>query len=290
MPYQLSKTHSISRTAYLFAVAGSIVAGLVVFDVPFPRSGTELALRMARPLWEARDAVSSRFISQEQSTASADELRAERNALLDERTQLQRENYVARALIEENRMLKSLLGRIDGDAGLIPASVILAPEYSPYDTFIIDAGADMGVREQMLILTPEGVVLGYVRDVHNRTAVGTLFSAYDVRTDVVLAGTSTLHVTLEGKGGSMEIRVPRDLAVMPDTPVIVPGFSGARIGTVGHIQLSPEDAFQTIYVDSLDNIHRVRHVLIDTTEVWTPPLEARDTNVEPDNGQPPEAI
>lgn len=290
MPYRLSKTHKLSKATYLFAVAFSVVAGLVVFDVPFPRIGTDLALRVARPVWEIRDVVSDRFTSREEYLTSIDELRAERNALLEERTQLQRENYSARALIEENHMLKTLVGRMTNDEGLIPASVILAPEYSPYDTFIIDAGADMGVREQMLILTPEGVVLGYVQDVHDKTAVGTLFSAHGVRTDVILAGTSTLHVTLEGKGGSMEIRVPRDLAVMPDTPVIVPGFSGARIGTVGHIQVSPEDAFQTIYVNSLDNIHTVRHVLIDTTEVWTQPIEPEDTDVEAENKQPSEAI
>lgn len=269
MLYQSLTPRNSTRSAYALAIAGIVVAVCIFFDVPFPRAGTDFARFVATPLWSLRDALGARMTHERDGRMSYDKLQTERAALVEELAQLRREAYVTNALREENRALMTLVGRAEDRGGTIPASVILDAAYSPYDTFIIDAGTGAGVRENMLVRTPEGLALGYVTRAAQDSSTVSLFSAAGVRTNVVLVGSSTLHATLEGRGGSMEIRFPRDSDIPLGTSVIVPSFSGAMVGTVTHVSVNPEDAFQTLYVAAPTTIYTVRYALVDTRHAWS---------------------
>lgn len=271
MLYPRSKTPRVVAPLYVFIAAGILVAGLIVAHVPIPRGISQSILIVASPFLHGRDALVSRIHGMSESGESVDAVITERDALRTERAQLQRELYAAQTLAEENARLQRLLGRTREHEGSIPAAVILGPDYSPYDLFALDAGADDGVRERMLVLSPEGVAIGFIRDVRDSSSVASLFSASGVVTDALLEGTSTLHVLIEGDGGGMRFRIPRGIQVSPGMTLSAPDFTGALIGTVAHVSVTPEDAFQTVYVAPPEALYMLRYVLIDTTHAWSVP-------------------
>jgi hypothetical protein len=121
------------------------------------------------------------------------------------------------------------------------------------------------------VLSPEGFALGSVYRALETTSVITKFSAPTIKTDVLLAATTTVHTSMQGYGGStMVIRIPRDLSVEEGTKVLIPNFPGNPIGTVAHVELSPQDAYQTVYVSSPVNVYQVQYVFVDTTTSWSP--------------------
>jgi hypothetical protein len=58
------------------------------------------------------------------------------------------------------------------------------------------------------------------------------------------------------------------------------------VGTVTHVSVNPEDAFQTLYVAAPTSIYTVRYVLVDTSHAWsaatgTPATDDDDTGSAP---------
>jgi rod shape-determining protein MreC len=200
---------------------------------------------------------------------------AENRTLRDELATMQRENYTARALAAENDRLRSLTGSTVPRDSRVTAAVINGGGFSPYDSFVVDQGTTAGVNDGMLVLTPEGIVVGAVRTALATTAIVSRFSATGMTTDVVIESTSTIHARLSGRGGgTMMLTIPRTIAVDAGDPVFLPTRASYEIGSVVRVEASPEDAYQTVYVADPVNPYELRFVLIDTSSVWQP---AKDT-------------
>jgi len=213
---------------------------------------------------------------------SQTELAARVEALTRELASLRRQAYLADVHARENERLRALLGRTEREQGLIPTSVIHTRTASPYGSIAIDAGADIGVREGMLVTTAEGIALGVVTNAHARVAVVTLFSAYGMQTDVVLAGTSTQHAILSGIGAeTMLVELPRDVAVHVGDPMLLPAFSAYPVGFVVEVVVDPEDAFQTLYIAAPESAYMVRYALVDTMHSWHAPHSTTSTEILP---------
>lgn len=282
MLYLLLKIPKSLRPLVLLAVFGTVVCGMIFLDIRIPHTLRNTVAHIATPFWHVRATlVGERNLRGEERRSLAD-LTAEREVLYEELATARREAYMTELLKEENDALRALIGRAEPGAGRIPAAVLLTADDTPRALFMIDAGAPQGVRDNMLVTTPEGIALGSVTAVYDAHSVVRLFSGAGVETPVVLVtGSSTLHATLTGWGEGMRMRIPRDEVVAVNSAVTVPTFSGALIGTVVAIDKLPEDAFQTVYVASPENIYHVRYVLVDTTALWTAPahtVPADDTN------------
>lgn len=271
MPFQRSNTTKHIARLALPIVPVIVALALVVTHAPIPLFVVDSAHTMAVPLWKTRDALRATVVATYDSLESTQSLVAENIALHTELSTLRRENFMAQITLHENATLRALLGRTDDKKQLLPAAIVNDETFSPYESFVIDQGMQEGVGEQMLVLSAEGFALGSVYRALEHTAIVTKFSAPTIQTEVLLVGTTTVHARMEGYGGgTMVIRVPRDLEIAERTDVVLPNFGGSPIGTVVHIALTPQDAYQTVYVRAPVNMYQVRYVFVDLDTVWNP--------------------
>jgi len=227
---------------------------------------------VARPFWNARDNTHHWLQTLATSLSTQKALREENDALREQIQTLRRENFLLPSLQKENEVLRTLLGRNDSTDGYIPVAVLVPESYAPHDSFILDAGTEQGVREHMIVMSPEGIALGYVQKALTRSAIVVRFSATHERISALVFGSTTTHITLEGQGsGSMQAQLPRDVSVTVGDPLVLSGIPTHPLGTVVHISLAPEDAFQTIHVASPENVTHLPYVLVDTVHMWDPP-------------------
>lgn len=275
MLYQhLKTTRKLGRTLFLLLGVCAVVI-LLTQQVPMPPVVSSIAHTAATPLWLIRDVVVHRVETSLDTISSKRELTEENVRLQLQIASLRRELHQTELLKRNIRELQTLLGRTDAEQGYIPVSVIVDATQTPHDTFVIDSGASSGIRENMLITTSDGSVLGYVTRVLDNTARAVRFGAANQQVNVVVYASSTLHALLRGQGaGSMQLTLPRDAEVKVGDAIVLPGFSTHLVGTVVHIQLAPEDAFQIVYVESPENIYQTRYVLVDTMHTWQSELSA----------------
>jgi cell shape-determining protein MreC len=284
MHYQRSNT-SKRVMKYILPLIPTLVAVLlVVSHVPVPSAVTNSAHTLATPFWHVRDALRATVDATYTSLDSTEALVAENIALHNELSAMRRENFMARIHKRENETLRQLLGRsTEAQQEYHIASVVNDDTYSPYDSFVIDIGAEGGVEEHMLVLSPEGFAVGSVERALTSTAIVTKFSAPTIETEVLLTGTTTIHTVVQGMGGgTMLIRVPRDLEVSVGSEVLLPTFSSNPIGVVALVEVTPQDAYQTVYVQSPVNIHQLQYVFVDPSRIWNPiepPPELATTTV-----------
>jgi len=269
----------VLRTLLPLVPLSVVVAASILLD-GVPRTLTSASHVLAAPLWHVRDTVTLGIYAIEGDSLDLQALRAERDALQQERVRLKRLELRAHALEADNDSLRALIGRSEAEGGLLPAAVLAHSATHRYDHFIIDAGLDRGVRTGMLIRTGAGAALGFVSAVYDGTSLVTRFSAPDQETQAVVHGTSTLHTKLTGRGsGTMLVSIPRDVAIEIGEPVLAPGFGTIALGYVAGIDSKPEDPLQTVYVESAGNPASERFVLVDTMHVWRAPL-AEDKEAE----------
>lgn len=281
MRYQHLKTYKKLR-AFLIPVVPVLIATILIFTkTEAPLFATNAVHVIAKPLWEARATAvqtAGSFFSFFSDTRT---LVDQNKALKEEIIRLSRETFSTRSLAHENERLLTLLGRMETNPERHPASVLHGNTFSPYDTFFIDQGTKEGVRENMLVLTPENIAVGSVTTVLDHTAIVTRFSASGFSNDVLLGATSTVHANLQGIGsGTMVITVPRDIETTIGDIVTLPSFKTYTIGTVVSIEVAPEDAFKLLFITSPVNMYELRYVLIDTTSVWNIHTEKEDQQPE----------
>jgi len=232
---------------------------------------------VAKPFWHARDTFLASVAATQNSLADKEALVRENSALRDELATLRRESFTARVLARENEELKTMLGRTADKEYLFPATVINDGSYSAYDTFVIDAGAEDGIREHMLVLTPDGIAVGSVHTALDRTAIVTRFSSPTIHTDVVIQATTTVHTMMQGYGGgTMLLTVPRDISIAVGDPVLLPNYASNPIGSIKAIEMNPEDAYQTVYVEHPVNQYELHYVLVDVRHAWEPEAGTAD--------------
>jgi rod shape-determining protein MreC len=283
MRYQHLKTTRKYRK-YLLPILPIFVAGiLIVSKASIPASFTNITHALATPFWTIRDTFGEKTSASKVSLQGKESLLEEVLSLREEVARLRREVVLTQTLRSDNERLRKLLDRTTVSESLVSASVIHGERFSPYDTFIIDLGAQNGVREGMLVLSPEGIAIGSVTSAQNKTATVTQFSAPNMAVDAVHNATTSFHTTLRGYGsGTMSVSIPRDIEFTIDDMFVLPAFPTYPIGNVVSIEVAPEDAYKILYVRSPVNMYELRYVLLDTLTTWEQP------DLEDENPLPPE--
>lgn len=199
---------------------------------------------------------------------------AARNALdTGEVGQLQAQLLAAQArladrdlLAQENLELKVRLGRSAGVSTVL-AGVLLRPPGIPYDTLLIDAGAEEGIREGDLVSAGGTALVGRVREVYANTARVVLFSApSEVHAGLLLrgAGGEVVPIELKGQGGGAlaGIAPAGTLAAVGDR-VVLPGIAGGLSAIVSAVEDTEGGSFETLHLRLPANPFALRYV-----EVW----------------------
>ncbi len=189
-------------------------------------------------------------------------------------------------LLEENRTLRSLL-QIAERAGpnYMPATLLRPGTPGSESMFLVDRGARDGLVEGSPVVSPFGLV-GVVREVRERTAVGIDWSHPDFRPSAMLAD-GTVYGFVENRRGTFREEdrllfngVPFNEAVAPGALVVTSGLGGVypRGIPIGRIdELADEEGAwrKSFWLVPMVQAGAATHVLVlregvaaDVMEVW----------------------
>ncbi len=164
-------------------------------------------------------------------------------------------------LATENADLKDILGR-KGEGNLVLATIISKPSRSPYDTVVVDIGANAGISAGAEVFAYGNIPIGSVREVYPTSAKIELFSTPGHKELVTLQGTN-IQAELTGRGvGNFEMTLSREVAAPTGTAVLSTTLTPYVIGTVQKILSDPRDPFQKILIMSPVNIQQLKWVEI----------------------------
>ena len=246
-------------------VRGVLVLGLISAPI-FYFWGTEIhygvsqaAHYVSKPLWKAGNRITNTASSYGALVGSKESLQQKNYALEKEIIELRLKLLSKDLLLQENKELKAVLGRL-GEKKAVLAAVLSRPNSSPYDTLIIDIGKDKGIQKGDKVLVAGEVVFGIIQEVYAESSKVELYSSPGLVQNVLL-GEGAISTTAKGKGaGNFEITLPRDVGVSLDDVVTIPDIEMTILGTVLYIEKDPNSPFQTILVKSPVNLSELRVV------------------------------
>lgn len=206
-------------------------------------------------------------------------------------------------LLDENRTLRSLL-QIAERAGpnYVPATLLRPGTPGSESMFLVDRGARDGLVQGSPVVSPFGLV-GVVREVRERTAVGMDWSHPDFRASAMLADGSVYGLVENRRGTFREEDrlllngIPFNEAVAPGALVVTSGLGGVfpRGIPIGRIDtLADEEGTwrKSYWLQPLVQSGAATHVLIlreggadDVTEVWASDSIAGETTPTEEDGR-----
>jgi rod shape-determining protein MreC len=151
----------MNRRANLIAIGVFLAAVIGVFVLsPHNRQRMQSAfLGIVSPFLKKGSEVDSRWKSYRSGLKKLDELEAENQRLKTDNDQLRATNQALRGVENENIRLKSALGYQGGSPfALVSARVIGRSPSNWWSTVVIDKGSEDLVREDMAVVTPDGLV------------------------------------------------------------------------------------------------------------------------------------
>lgn len=199
--------------------------------------------------------------------------RGENEALRAEVGRLELQNQQLREAAREVPELTSLLGFQRGlTLHTVAAQVIGSSSSTDAQLLYLDRGADSGLRLNMAVLTPEGVV-GKLTQVLGNASQVLLLSDPESGAGVLI-GSRGIHGILHGLGaGRAEIqRVLKDEPVEVGDAVVTSGEDqvypkGLNVGTVTAVGASHDGVFKTVSLRMAANLGRLEQVLVVTAEL-----------------------
>ena len=189
-------------------------------------------------------------------------LESENSALQQELQRLQMNSAEIIVLREEVSALRSLMHLKERDSG-ITAGIVSSVTSSPYGTFVIGAGEDIGVAVGDLVLSGAGgqsFVIGRVSETSELHSLVTETLAPGAHIEIQVRGAP---FTLEGRGGgNARFEVPTTLVVEVGDFVFAPDLGGRSVGLVGAIHEEPSAAYKDIFLRDIVPISSLRFVYV----------------------------
>ncbi len=220
----------------------------------------------AKPVWKAEEVLLKPFSFIFNFFQTKNSLIAENIFLKDENSSLRLKVTDYENLTSENNDLKNQLGRID-NADKIISRILSKPPFSPYDTFVIDAGERDSVSVGSKVFISDSIVIGTVKSVTGSTSLVELFSSGGFKHEFILLRTG-LSLTLEGQGGgNFKIEVPKDTDVVWGDTFVYPGLSSQIVGNVYFVETNDQSSFKTIYLRTPLNVFGSKYVFIEKASI-----------------------
>ena len=188
-------------------------------------------------------------------------------------SQADRANYSS--VLAENISLKEILGRKDEKAKMILSAILSKPNQSPYDTLVIDVGANQGIGVGDTIFALGNIPIGRVSDVYPSSSKVILFSNSGEKIQVefgkparnasgIADAGGGISLDLIGRGGgNFEMVMPRDLTLVKGDQVVLPGIKPYVVGIVETIISDPRDPFIKAILTSPVNIQELKFVEVE---------------------------
>ena len=248
---------------------GKVVLAVVLFCFfslfvyLFPNFSRSLSLTVSKPLWLVCDVITRPFSSIGGYFVSKKSLIEDNLSLKQEIVGLRMTEVDHQVLLKEFEDMKSKLGRGE-NASRIVSRVLSKPPYSPYDTFVIDAGSEDGVSLGSPVYISDNIIVGLIKNVTPSTSLVELFSNGGLEQETTLSRTGAMY-KLQGLGGAnMKLEVPKDTDIVWGDVFLYPRFSPSMVGSVYYIDVSSQSSFKTIYIRVPVNVFATKYVFVES--------------------------
>jgi rod shape-determining protein MreC len=197
-------------------------------------------------------------------------LREENDNLRDENTRLRLEQAgLAEDAVEGQRLREMLEFRAQYIDKTLPAQVVGTSGTDQAHVIYIDKGTKDGIRPQMPVITPDGVV-GKVKNVFPGTAQVLLISDQTSGAGVMLQTTRIRGVMKGNASGEPQIiNISPDDRIKPGELVLTSGGDevyprGLPVGVVDRVVPDPETSYVNVVVKPNANLSRLEEVMVIT--------------------------
>lgn len=191
--------------------------------------------RLVAPVWSVESFIGASISPAFSSAVAKADLVRERDEL---RSRLEAEEEMTQLLeskIADFTEIESLFfsgGNTEAHERIVVAHVLSRPPMSPFDTFIIDAGENRGVKVDEIVYANSVTAIGRVSEVRSTTAVVALYSSPSETIEVSVPGIDgTLSASGFG-GGTISVMIPHGMHIGTSTPVYLAG-SRTIVGFIG---------------------------------------------------------
>lgn len=236
-------------------------AAVLLLMLLFRSSITGGASAVFTPIWKGSDSAAGVISSVSEYFKSRSALIVENTKLKDDILSSQTSVLDRNQLYEENLTLKERLGR-EAQPNAALAAVVLRPPEVPYDTLLIDIGADSDIAVGDKVAAQGTLLIGRVSEVYAHTSRVTLFSSPGLSYNGFLRG--SIPVTAIGQGGgSLVMQVPYDAQVKVGDLVALPGIESNTGSVVEQVEPGQGDSAVTAYLRLPFDPYQLRFV-----DVW----------------------
>jgi cell shape-determining protein MreC len=172
-----------------------------------------------------------------------------------------RANYAS--VVDENNKMKEILGRKGENQDFVLASILSKPNKSPYDTFVVDIGANSGVVVGEKVFALGNIPVGKIAEVYGDSSKIILYSSPGEKMDVIVSLRDVTMQLVGRGGGNFEMILPRDFVIEKGAEVVLPGFTSQVVGVVQTILSDPRDSYQKALLSSPVNIFQLKFVEVE---------------------------
>ena len=163
-------------------------------------------------------------------------------------------------LQSENDLLKNLLGRKEGTLSTVLATVLVKPPQTPYDTLLVDIGADYQVKVGDKVIANSNIYVGEISEVEEHSAKVTLYSTPGRELPVTLGANSISAQAVGIGGGNFNISLPKEVDIKEGDTITVPSIISNIFGIVEKVDSKEKDSAQTVLFKSPINISELKFV------------------------------
>lgn len=248
----------------------TILLSMGIFSLQyfFPRMLTTVFTTVAKPLWTVRDGTSHSVFSFFGYFERVGSIQRENEALRDQLYALKIREAEFNQMKVEYEDLKALMNVASTSTSLkrgssaVTAHVLSKPPFTPYDTFIVDAGSDDGVLLGDLVYANEALVIGRVTRVTARTSYVTLFSSGN-QTQEFLVTRTGVSVAVSGMGGgNFALYIPKDFDIVVGDTLREPSYDVGVVATIYAIDETSQNSFKRVYARVPKAIFQSKFVII----------------------------
>ncbi len=242
---------------------GFSIVIVLLFTVNFFTSGSisNVVRTPAASLWGIEGVFGNTLSTWNTALASKKALQQEMRILKERVRELELYSLNNLILVTENEELRKLLAGTSSHTNIgILAQVISRGGENPYGTIVVANSGSAPLAVGSLVFGASNVVIGSITESNKKSALVTLFSAAGEETQVLIgSGESVTQALLVGTGnGNMTTKIPRDVPIQINDPIILVTEGSALVGFIGDIETKPTDAFQHVRVRTPLNLETIR--------------------------------
>lgn len=218
---------------------------------------------IGKPFWKINNSINSGVENIGYLVRSKSSVFKENEQLKKENTELKNSMIDYEIIKKENLDLKDLLLRKPESKDLMLVDILTKPNYSPYDTIVIDAGSRLGLSKGNVVYGNTVLPIGVISEVYDNASLVLLYSNPGQVTEGMIDGTNTSVELIGRGGGNFEMLIPNELNFNKGTYIYKPNISTEILAIVSGTISSPTDPLKRVLLYSPLNVQNLKWVFVE---------------------------